>query len=267
MPGPQYRAGQRDRACGKEEGQPVGLDVPRRRRAHVEQFLDRVEAVDAAGRAAGQRGAGAAADALPLRQQEAEDLGRDPGADREIRSPKPENHQSGGKRQRHRNESGQRDGDHRIQAVEDGRREQGVAAQTDERLLADRHQAGVARQQVPVLRQREHRQHEEQILDDAARNEGRSDRQRGEKGDARHDGGGRQARAGFDTEARHQSVVRGKRPRGRTTRTIRNTAWPARICHSGLILAPTVCATPRMTPPASVPHRLPRPPMMTASKA
>ncbi len=32
---------------------------------------------------------------------------------------------------------------------------------------------------------------------------------------------------------------------------------PARICHSGLIAAPSVCATPMMTPPASVPHSRP----------
>ena len=36
--------------------------------------------------------------------------------------------------------------------------------------------------------------------------------------------------------------------------TARNARWPARICHSGLIAAPTVCATPRMMPPASVPQ-------------
>jgi AMP-binding enzyme len=64
-----------------------------------------------------------------------------------------------------------------------------------------------------------------------------------------------------------QSAVRGNRPRGRTISTARNAKCPARICHSGLMLAPTVWATPMITPPASVPHRLPSPPMITASNA
>ena len=61
--------------------------------------------------------------------------------------------------------------------------------------------------------------------------------------------------------------ARGKRPRGRSTSTARKARCPARICHSGSILAPTAWATPMTMPPASVPHRLPSPPMMTASKA
>ena len=35
----------------------------------------------------------------------------------------------------------------------------------------------------------------------------------------------------------------------------------------GESFAPTVCATPSMTPPTSVPHSEPSPPMITASKA
>jgi hypothetical protein len=35
----------------------------------------------------------------------------------------------------------------------------------------------------------------------------------------------------------------------------------------GRDLRPVVCATPRITPPASVPQKLPKPPMITASKA
>ena len=46
----------------------------------------------------------------------------------------------------------------------------------------------------------------------------------------------------------------------------RKTRWPASSCQPGSICAPIACATPRMMPPASVPQRLPRPPMITASK-
>ncbi len=42
--------------------------------------------------------------------------------------------------------------------------------------------------------------------------------------------------------------------------------WPASSFQPGSIFAPIACATPRMTPPASVPHMLPSPPMITASK-
>ena len=66
---------------------------------------------------------------------------------------------------------------------------------------------------------------------------------------------------------RSHSAARGKSPRGRSTSTTRKARCPARICHSGLILAPTVWATPMMTPPASVPQKLPNPPMITASNA
>ena len=53
---------------------------------------------------------------------------------------------------------------------------------------------------------------------------------------------------------------RGERARaGRSTSTTRKARCPARICHSGLILAPTVWATPMMMPPASVPQKLPKP--------
>ena len=42
--------------------------------------------------------------------------------------------------------------------------------------------------------------------------------------------------------------------------------WPASRFQPGSSCAPMACATPRMMPPASVPHMLPSPPMMTASK-
>ena len=43
--------------------------------------------------------------------------------------------------------------------------------------------------------------------------------------------------------------------------------WPARICQVGDSAAPTAWAMPSTMPPISVPHMLPRPPMITASKA
>ena len=47
-------------------------------------------------------------------------------------------------------------------------REQAVGAEPDEGLLADRDQSGEAGEQVPVLRQAQHGEHEEQVLDQRA---------------------------------------------------------------------------------------------------
>jgi hypothetical protein len=58
----------------------------------------------------------------------------------------------------------------------------------------------------------------------------------------------------------------GNSPSGRTARMTRKAMWPARSCQPGLMWAPIAWATPRTSPPANVPHRLPRPPMITASK-
>ena len=71
----------------------------------------------------------------------------------------------------------------------------------------------------------------------------------------------------LDPDRCHQSLVRGKNPLGRTIRMIRNAIWPARICQVGDSAAPNACAMPSTMPPSSVPHRLPSPPMITASKA
>src|SRR5258705_2306591 len=53
---------------------------------------------------------------------------------------------------------------------------------------------------------------------------------------------------------------------GRPERTMRKARCPASICQPGSMWAPTPWATPSRMPPKSVPHRLPRPPMITASK-
>src|SRR5262249_5560765 len=76
------------------------------------------------------------------------------------------------------------------------------------------------------------------------------------------------ARAGraLDREGwRHPRPLRNQ-PSARHARTSRTARCPAKSCQPGLICAPIACDTPRMMPPASVPHMLPRPPMMTASK-
>src|SRR5262249_29148605 len=81
-------------------------------------------------------------------------------------------------------------------------------------------------------------------------------------------GGANAARAGrmLDVEGRGHPCTFRHRPSVRTARIMRNARCPAKSCQPGLICAPIACDTPRMILPASVPHMLPRPPMMTASK-
>ncbi len=69
--------------------------------------------------------------------------------------------------------------------------------------------------------------------------------------------GGRRLRPSARARPRSpsQSTARGNRPRGRMSSTSRNATWPASICHSGLIAAPAVWATPMTMPPASVPQK------------
>ena len=51
--------------------------------------------------------------------------------------------------------AGEKDREQRIEPGIDHRREERVAAEPDEGLLADRDEAGIAGEQVPVLRQRQ----------------------------------------------------------------------------------------------------------------
>ena len=71
-----------------------------------------------------------------------------------------------------------RNGEQRIDAAEQREREQEVAAEPDEGLLADRDQAGIAREQVPALRQRQHVEQEDQVLNQVAAGEDREQHQR-----------------------------------------------------------------------------------------
>jgi hypothetical protein len=63
-----------------------------------------------------------------------------------------------------RAQPGKRDRNQRVDAVEDCERKQAVGAETDKGLLADGDQPCEARKQVPVLREAEHGEHEEQVL-------------------------------------------------------------------------------------------------------
>ena len=65
----------------------------------------------------------------------------------------------------------------RIDAAEQREREQEVAAEPDEGLLADRDQAGIACEQVPALRQRQHVKQEDQVLNQVAAGEDRKQHQ------------------------------------------------------------------------------------------
>ena len=161
----------------------------------------------------------------------------------------------------------------------DHRREECVTAEAHKGLLPDRNEAGEPGEQVPVLRQRNQREEEEEVLQQraarrrpAAQGE-RQDRDAGDRAEAscraRRPRCGRCPAMEYRVAPAYplQSAARGKSPRGRITSTARKARWPARICHSGLIAAPTACATPSTMPPASVPQRLPSPPMITASNA
>ena len=123
--------------------------------AHVEQRADpsmpKIALVT--GR---QRRAGAAAELLDLGEHQPVHLGHHPGADREIGAAQAEDH----KRRRH----GDYRGDHAASTIAQSdrcrrsiaKRKQQIAAEADKRLLADRDETGIAREQIPALRQRQH---------------------------------------------------------------------------------------------------------------
>ena len=214
----------------------------------------------------GQRGAGAAAELLHLREHQAIDLGHHPGADGEVGAAQAKHDERRGKGEDAGDDPSERDRNEGVEARHDGECEQQIPAEADERLLPYGDEAGVASEQVPQLRQRQHVEDEDQVLHQRPAGEERQRREQRHEGNADQRRGARGLRGGGDAVG-HQSTARGNSPRGLSTSTIRKATWPARICHSGLMWAPMVCATPMMMPPASVPHRLPSPPMITASKA
>ncbi len=109
----------------------------------------------------------------------------------------------------------------------------------------------IARRAGSTLRQRQHGEDEEQVLDDdAARGDQRAARLAGDDlargaampgwspGGCLHaNGPGGGGMRGVVAECMSpQSTARAEQgPRGLTTRTARKAIWPARICHSGLI--------------------------------
>src|SRR5215475_10010760 len=159
-----------------------------------------------------------------------------------------------------------RNGQKRVNAGLNGRREQDVAAEPDIGLLADRDEPGIAGEQVPEARERDigvdFGEKPQVVASAPGRRGGKQHQGDGERG------GADPARAArmLDVERRGHPCTFGNRPSGRTARMMRKARCPAKSCQPGLICAPIACDAPRMMPPASVPHMLPRPPMMTASK-
>src|SRR5665647_1562086 len=150
-----------------------------------------------------------------------------------------------------------------MDAADDDQSKQQITAEADKGLLADRHQPGISRKQVPQAGQRDEGEDlgkQPQRLPIAPERRQRQRYQRdGDQDDADA------ARTGGVLDPGHPDTL-GNRPCGRTAKIARNTMWPASSCQPGSICAPTACDTPRMMPPASVPHMLPSPPMITASK-
>src|SRR6266446_3733227 len=241
-----------DRARPDEEGEPVS------------QRLTRVGSQREDGRECPPR---AAAEPGGVGDEQAIHLGHGPGADGEVAASEPEHQRRGRNRERGRHETCEEDGGERVHAQVVGQHDQRVPAETDVGLLADRDEPGVAGQEVPHLRENQQR---DELDEHSHQAPGTPERKRGEH--KQHDGAGHgpdPARPGptLDDEGRLRHWVPLKRPVGRTNSTARNTRCPVRMPQPGENLAPIVWATPRIMPPARVPHSDPSPPMMTASKA
>ena len=216
-----------------------------------------------------QAGAGAAAERRDLRGEQPEHLGHDPGADGEI-VPAQAEHQ---RRDRHCDDRRRRApasgiAEQRMHAGEHRQREQQIGAEADIGLLADRDEAGIAGEQVPQARQRDigvDFGEQPQVGAVAPRTAPRRARSARSATIADADA----ARRSWRCSTRTLALIRctfGNRPSGRSASTTRNAIWPASRFQPGSSCAPMACATPRMMPPASVPHMLPSPPMITASK-
>ena len=184
-----------------------------------------------------QAHAGAAAERGDLREREHVHLSHDPGADGEISAPQAEHDERrrhGEERRRNTRERNRGDG---VDARIHREHEEGVAAEPQERLLPHRDQPGVAREQVPELRQGEvigdldDRPHVRAPAPEGERDQDDEPQDRDQRAIA--------ARAGAALDPvgggalAHRSLVRGKSPLGRSTSTIRKATWPARICPPG----------------------------------
>ena len=102
-----------------------------------------------------QRQAGAAAEHRDEARRQREDLGDNPGADREISAAQSKHRDRNRYRQKSRKRTGdqQRHVDVHIQRA--GQIEQRIAAETDIGLLADRDETGIPGEQIPQLGERE----------------------------------------------------------------------------------------------------------------
>src|SRR5262249_37552274 len=130
----------------------------------------------------------------------------------------------------------------------------------------DRHQARVARKQVPQARQRDigvDLGEEPQAVAAAPQRRRREQHER--DGKQRHADMARAGRVLYAIRGTHPCTF-GKSPSGRIARMSRKAKWPAGTCQPGSARAPMGRETPRMMPPEGVPHMLPSPPMITASK-
>src|SRR5206468_5637528 len=134
-----------------------------------------------------------------------------------------------------------------------------------------RDQPGIAGQQVPHLREHQQRDELDQHPHQARVPPQRERRERDQQDGADH--GSDPAREGraCDREGRRRHrdrfIAPANSPVGRHSSTARKTRCPVSTPQPGESLAPIVWATPRITPPARVPHSDPSPPMMTASNA
>src|SRR5439155_20068393 len=132
------------------------------------------------------------------------------------------------------------------------------------RLLPDRDEAGASRQEVQQLGHREQVEEADEVVRLPLRTPPGDRDEHAER--AGEEDGADRTRPGPAHDF-HAGSGPGKKPRGRTSRIAKNTRWPASTPQPTEICAPTPCATPRTIPPTSVPHREPRPPMITASNA
>ena len=96
-----------------------------------------------------QRGSGAAAQLLELRQHQPTDLGDHPGADGEVSASQAEDDQRGRDGNNPRDDPRQHDRQHGLKARHQGEGEQRIGSDADEGLLPDGNQASAAGEQIP----------------------------------------------------------------------------------------------------------------------
>src|SRR5436190_12857619 len=152
-----------------------------------------------------------------------------------------------------------------MQSGQYGEGKQSIAAEPDIGLLSHRDEAGIAGKQIPEAGQRDidvDFSKQAQVVAPAPE---RRSGEHNERGGKQRDANPARGRSMLDAKGWSHYLIVGNSPSGRTARTRRKARCPASSCQPGLICAPIACDTPRIMPPASVPHMLPRPPMMTAS--